>query len=74
MYKKLDKPDKWFKTEHGRVMSPLVTLETAWGAKCQIALDDRCYVIYKDTDRGYKTSPYISWDILEVLKTLPPPR
>lgn len=74
MFKKLEKPDEVFRTETGAVKVPTVTLETEFGYRCQIALDDRCWVVYKNSDRGYKPSPWISWDIFEELKKLPSPR
>jgi hypothetical protein len=58
--------------------NPVATLEDEFGGKCQIAIDDHCYVVLLQKDDGtYKPTPWIFREAFEVLKTLPslnPPR
>lgn len=74
MYKKVT-TDKSAITDNGVEFTPVATLEDEFGGKCQIAIDDNCYVVYLKQiiilDTVYKKTPYIFPEAFEVLKTLP---
>ena len=54
--------------------SPIATLADEYGGRCQISIDDLCYVLrLKQADGKYKTTSYIFSEAFEVLKTLPSP-
>ena len=53
---------------------PVATLADEYGGRCQIAIDDHCYVLYlKREDGTYKLTSHIFYEAFEVLKKLPPP-
>jgi len=71
----VQKTDKNFTTDGGSEMTPVVTLADGFGGKCQIAIDDNCYVLYlKQEGDVYKRTSWIFPEVHEVLRTLPHPR
>ena len=54
---------------------PVATLADEYGGRCQISINDYCYVLQLRQSNGkYKTTPYIFREAFEVLKTLPTPK
>ena len=59
-------------TEDNGKFHPIATLADEYGGRCQIGIDDHCYVLYlKKTDGNYKMTSWIFPEAFEVLKTLP---
>lgn len=75
MYKQV-KTDKEYVQEGGSICQPVATLADEYGGRCQIDIDDHCYVLrLKQSSSGkYKKTPYIFREAFEVLVTLPPPK
>lgn len=71
MYKQI-KTDKQCKTSGGSTFTPVATLADEYGGRCQISIDDHCYVIMlKEDDGTYNYTPWIFKEVFEVLKSLP---
>ena len=74
MYKKVE-TDARYRLNNGTICVPVATLADEWGGRCQIDIDDHCYILRLMTDDGsYKSTPYIFREAFEVLKTLPNPQ
>ena len=54
-------------------IEPVATLADQYGGRCQVAIDDHCYVIYLKRGDTYKLATHIFPEVFEVLKKLPPP-
>jgi len=73
MYKKVDLEIKVIDI-NGNEFNPVMTLADEYGGRCQISLDDKCYVLYlRQRDARYRSTPYIFPEALAALKTLPDP-
>lgn len=74
MYKQI-KTDKEYMLENGEMVQPVATLADEYGGRCQIDIDDHCYILrLRNSETGrYKKTPYIFREAFEVLVTLPPP-
>lgn len=58
--------------DNGVEFTPVATLADEYGGRCQISIDDHCYVLrLKQSDGKYKTTAWIFPEAFEVLKTLP---
>lgn len=74
MYKQV-KTDKEYVLEGGTICQPVATLADEYGGRCEIDIDDHCYVLrLKMPDGYYRKTPYIFREAFEVLVTLPPPK
>lgn len=74
MYRRV-KTDKECKLENNESFVPVATLEDNNGGKCQISIDNDCYVLrLKQPGGKYKTTPFIFEDAFNVLVTLDPPK
>ena len=74
MYKKVE-TDPRYMLKNGTICIPVATLADEYGGRCQIDIDDHCYVLRLMTEDGsYKITPYIFREAFEVLKTLPSPQ
>lgn len=81
MYKRTDnallKPMESFALSNGAVVTAVATLEDEYGGKCQIAIDDHCYVLYlmhEDEKKiYYKPTHHIFREAHDALKELPAP-
>lgn len=72
-YKKVE-TDLEYTLDNDEKSKPVATLADEYGGKCQISIDDHCYVLrLKQPDGRYKTTPYIFKEAFNILKTLPPP-
>ncbi len=61
-------------TTNGSSFLPVATLADEHGGRCQISIDDHCYVIkLKQEDDLYKNTNHIFNEVFEVLKYLPNP-
>jgi len=59
----------------GTEFTPVATLVDEYGGRCQIAVDDHCYVLRLRQDDGtYKTTTHIFREAFKVLVTLPEPK
>jgi hypothetical protein len=73
MYKQVE-TDKAARTAGGE-FTPVATLADEYGGRCQIAVDDHCYILrLLQPDGTYKTTPYIFREAFDVLVTLPQPQ
>lgn len=73
MYRQV-KREKSFTTETGAHMHSVATLADEHGGKVQIAVDDRCYVLYlKKYGNYYEPTQWIFDEVHTELITLPPP-
>jgi hypothetical protein len=73
MYKQVE-TDKQYEYESGSIGEPAATLADEYGGRCQIDIDDHCYVLSLRQDNGkYKTTAHIFREAFDVLITLPPP-
>lgn len=71
MYKQVE-TDKNAVLDNGVEFTPVATLADEYGGRCQISIDDHCYILrLKQSDGKYKTSAWIFPEAFEVLKTLP---
>ena len=71
MYKKVE-TDKKAVLGNGAEFTPVATLADEWGGRCQISIDDHCYILTLKQENGtYKTTPYIFAEAFLVLKELP---
>ena len=57
--------------KNGSVANPVATLADQYGGRCQIIIDDHCYVLLLKRDNGYVATSWIFPEAFEVLKTLP---
>ena len=74
MYKQVE-TDKTETLDNGVAFTPVATLTSDSGGRCQISIDDHCYVLrLKQDDGTYKTTPYIFKEAFNVLVTLPEPK
>ena len=74
MYKQVE-TDKTATLDNGVEFTPVATLTSDSGGRCQISIDDHCYVLLLKQDDGtYKTTPYIFKEAFNVLVTLPEPK
>lgn len=74
MYKRV-KTDRECRLENNAIFTPVATLEDESGGKCQISIDDNCYVLrLRQTGGKYKTTPFIFPEAFDVLVTLDPPK
>jgi len=71
MYKQVE-TDKNAVLDNGEEFTPVATLADEYGGRCQISIDDHCYILgLKQSDGKYKTTAWIFPEAFEVLKTLP---
>ena len=71
MYKQVE-TDKNAVLDNGVEFTPTATLANEYGGRCQISIDDHCYILrLKQSDGKYKTTAWIFPEAFEVLKTLP---
>lgn len=71
MYKQVE-TDKNAVLDNGAEFTPIATLANEYGGRCQISIDDHCYILrLKQSDGKYKTTAWIFPEAFEVLKTLP---
>jgi len=71
MYKKVE-TDKKAVLDNGVEFTPVATLADEYGGRCQISIDDHCYILSLKQQNGvYKTTPYIFNEAFLVLKQLP---
>jgi len=74
MYKKV-KTDLEYILDNDEKSKPIATLADEYGGRCQISIDDHCYVLrLKQQDGRYKTTSYIFKEAFKVLKMLPSPK
>ncbi len=73
MYKQID-TDGPCVLENGAEFVPIATLADEHGGRCQVSIDDHCYVLRLLQSNGmYKTTSWIFGEAFEVLKKLPTP-
>ena len=71
MYKQVE-TDQNAVLDNGVEFTPVATLADEYGGRCQISIDDHCYILrLKQSDGKYKTTAWIFPEAFEVLKTLP---
>ena len=71
MYKKVE-TDKKAVLNNGAEFTPVATLGSESGGRCQISIDDHCYKLtLKQKDGTYKPTPYIFPEAFLVLRELP---
>jgi hypothetical protein len=71
MYKQVE-TDQNAVLYNGVEFTPVATLADEYGGRCQISIDDHCYILgLKQSDGKYKTTAWIFPEAFEVLKTLP---
>lgn len=71
MYKQVE-TDKNAVLDNGVEFTTIATLANEYGGRCQISIDDHCYILrLKQSDGKYKTTAWIFPEAFEVLKTLP---
>ncbi len=70
MYKQV-KTDKEAILDNGVRFKPVATLEDTSGGRCQISIDDHCYILSLQRDNGYIRTSWIFPEAFEVLKKLP---
>lgn len=70
MYKKV-KTDSEAVLDNGVKIKPVATLADESGGRCQISIDDHCYVLYLNGENGYIRTSWIFPEAFKVLKTLP---
>jgi len=74
MYKQVE-TDKTATLDNDVEFTPVATLASESGGRCQISVDDHCYVLrLKQDDGRYKTTSYIFREVFNVLVTLPEPK
>lgn len=73
MYRQVE-TDKTARLDNGVPFTPVATLADEYGGRCQILVDDHCYVLSLKQEGGmYKMTPYIFREAFDVLVTLPLP-
>lgn len=70
MYKKVE-TDKIAILSNGVEFEPVATLADEHGGRCQISIDDNCYVLSVKRGETYKVTPFIFPEAFSVLKELP---
>lgn len=71
MYKQVE-TDKKAILDNYVEFTPVATLADESGGRCQISIDDHCYILrLKQSDGRYETTSWIFPEAFEVLKTLP---
>jgi len=71
MYKQVE-TDQNAVLDNGVEFTPIATLADEYGGRCQISIDDHCYILrLKQSDGKYKTTAWIFPEAFDVLKTLP---
>lgn len=71
MYKQVETDDVAVLT-NGVEITPVATLADEHDGRCQISIDDHCYILsLKQSDGRYKITPWVFSEAFEVLKTLP---
>jgi hypothetical protein len=71
MYKQVE-TDQTAVLDNGVEFTPVATLADEYGGRCQISIDDHCYILrLKQSDGRYKTTAWIFLEAFEVLKNLP---
>ena len=71
MYKQVE-TDKEIRKNNGVLVNPVATLADEYGGRCEIYIDDHCYVLcLRQEDSNYKNTPWIFREAHNVLKTLP---
>lgn len=70
MYKQVE-TDKSATLKNGAEFVPIATLENDSGGRCQIAIDDGCYILYLKREGGYVHTAWIFPEAFKVLKSLP---
>ncbi len=71
MYKQIE-TDKTATLHNGVEFTPIATLADEYGGRCQISIDDHCYILRLLQPNGmYETTSWIFPEAFEVLKTLP---
>lgn len=74
IYKKVE-TDIEYVLNNNEKSKPIATLADEFGGRCQISIDDHCYVLrLKQPDGKYRTTPYVFREAFEVLKTLDSPK
>ena len=73
MYKQVE-TDGRCQTVNNTTFTPVATLADEYGGRCQIAIDDHCYVLYLRQDDGYSMTSWIFEEAFKVLKLLSPPK
>lgn len=71
MYKQVE-TDRTATLENGSEFSPVATLIDGSGGRCQISIDDHCYILRLKQENGrYRTTAWIFAEAFEVLRRLP---
>lgn len=71
MYKQVE-TDKNAVLDNGVEFTPVATLANEYGDRCQISIDDHCYILrLKKSNGKYRTTAWIFPEAFEVLKKLP---
>jgi len=71
MYKQVE-TDKSVTLDNGVKFTPVATLADENGGRCQISIDDHCYILRLKNSNGlYTNTPWIFPEAFEVFKTLP---
>ena len=71
MYKQV-KTDESGVLENGVEFTPIATLADEYGGRCQIDIDDNCYILrLRQSNGSYQTTSWIFPEAFEVLKKLP---
>jgi hypothetical protein len=74
MYKQIE-TDKIAILDNGTEFYPVATLVDEFGGRCQISIDDHCYILHlKQCNNRYKNTSWIFPEAFEVLKKLPSPK
>ena len=73
MYVRQLTPDETSTFENGEDFTPLVTLKDEHGGVLQILIDDHCYVVAVKKEEGFRMTPWLNTEVVEVLRKLPPP-
>jgi len=72
MYKRV-KTDESAILDNGVTFYPVATLADESGGRCQISIDDDCYVLSLKREEGYIWTNHIFPEAFNVLETLPGP-
>ena len=70
MYKQVE-TDKEFVTERGVKWHPVATLASKGGGRCQICVDDSCYLAFLKWDEYYVPIYYLFEELVDFLRTAP---
>jgi hypothetical protein len=72
MYKRIEPPDETATLWNGEKFKPVATLASESGGRCQISIDDHCYVLrLLQQDGSYMMTAHIFEEAHEALRTLP---